>query len=211
MMIRPPIEVFADVVCPFAHVGLHRFKAVRSAHGSEDPTLRVRAWPLELVNGTLLDTELNAHHIDDLRRSVAPELFRGFNREAPPTSSLLALKLSAAAYVVGDETGERVSFAVRDAFFEQGLDISDPQVLEFIASAEGVTSWASQEFEEAVLADFAESKRRGVRGSPEFFLDDRGWYCPSLRIDNVDGQLEIEPDTETAEAFLAACFAESST
>ena len=210
-MIPEHVEVFADVVCPFAHVGLRRFRSFRTAKGSERPALRVRAWPLELVNGALLDTELNARHIDDLRRTVAPELFRRFDRDARATSSLLALKLCAAAYAVGDEAGERVSFAVRDAFFEQGLDISDPQVLEGIASVEGVTSWRSQVFEQAVLADFAESKRRGVRGSPEFFLDGRGWYCPSLHIDNVDGQLDIEPDTETAEAFLAACFAEAPT
>src|SRR5206468_3084962 len=45
------IEVFADVRCPFTHVGLTRFVARRHELGRREPRLRVRAWPLELVNG----------------------------------------------------------------------------------------------------------------------------------------------------------------
>jgi predicted DsbA family dithiol-disulfide isomerase len=203
---RSYVEVFADVVCPFAHVGLRRFAAFRRANESNGPALRVRAWPLELVNGAPLATDLNVRHIDDLRQSVAPDLFSGFNRDAPPTSSLPALALAAAAYSIDDETGERISFAVRDAFFEEGLDVGDPRVLNRIAAAERVVL-SSPEFELSVLDDFEESKRRGVRGSPEFFVNGRGWYCPSLNIDNVDGELRIEPDVESAEALLAECFA----
>ena len=206
-MTRPYVEVFADVVCPFAHVGLHRFAAFRDMHDLAQPALRVRAWPMELVNGALLDTGLNAEHIDDLRQSVAPDLFGGFNRNAPPTSSLAALALVAASYTVDDETGERVSLAVRDAFFEEGLDISDRVVLDRIASVHGVDAHSSPEFELSVLDDLEESKRRGVRGSPEFFVDGRGWFCPSLSISNADGQLHIEPDIESIEAFLTECFA----
>ncbi len=58
-----------------------------------------------------------------------------------------------------------------------------------------------------MLRDYDEGRRRKVQGSPEFFLDGHGWYCPSLRIQKVGGSLQIEPDVETVEAFLAACFA----
>ena len=48
------IEVFADVRCPFTHVGIRRFLERRDAAGG-GPTLVVRAWPLELVNDGPMD------------------------------------------------------------------------------------------------------------------------------------------------------------
>ena len=49
------LEVFADVACPFAHAGLARFVAFRCERGLAGPVLRVRAWPLELVNASVFD------------------------------------------------------------------------------------------------------------------------------------------------------------
>ena len=98
-----------------------------------------------------------------------------------------------------------MSLLVRDALFEHGLDIGSPDVLSGIAAAEGITVHA-HEAERIVVREYEEGRRRGVRGSPEFFLDGRGWYCPSLHIEDVDGRLEIEPDLEAVEAFLTACF-----
>ena len=43
------IEVFADVRCPFAHVGIRRVHEQRVAAGA--PPLRVRAWWLPLPDG----------------------------------------------------------------------------------------------------------------------------------------------------------------
>ncbi len=202
---RSVVEVFADVTCPFAHVGLRRFVTRREELGLVAPVLRVRAWPLELVNGEALEPSAVARHVDELREHVAPELFRGFTTDAMPTSSMPALELVVAAYGVGDEVGERVSLRIRDALFEAGLDIADPRVLDPIAADEGIVVEHATA-ERIVGEDYAEGRRRGVRGSPEFFLDDRAWYCPSLRIEKVDDRLEIETDLEAVDEFLAACF-----
>ena len=204
-MTRVAVEVFADMTCPFAHVGLQRFVTRRTERGSAGPILRVRAWPLELVNGAPLEPDLVAQHVEELRAQVAPDLFRGFDPDVVPASSMPAFELAAAAYQVGDGRGERVSLAIRRALFEDGLDIASPDVLERIAAAEAITVHRADS-ERIVLDDYEEGKRRAVRGSPEFFLDGHGWYCPSLRIENVDGALTIEPDPEAIESFLAACF-----
>lgn len=45
------VEVFADLGCPFTHVGLRRLLARRAELARDEPVLLVRAWPLELVNG----------------------------------------------------------------------------------------------------------------------------------------------------------------
>ena len=205
---RAIVEVFADVTCPFAHVGLRRFVARREEFGLRGPILRVRAWPLELVNGEPLEPSLVAQHAVELREQVAPDLFRGFNPDLVPVSSMPALELVAAAYELSNPAGERASLLVRDARFEQGLDIGEPDVLDAIAAKEGITVRPA-EAERIVVHDYEEGRRRGVRGSPEFFLDGRGWYCPSLHIAQVDGVLRIEPDVEAIEAFLAACFEET--
>ncbi len=120
-------------------------------------------------------------------------------------SSLPALELIAAAYEISDATGEHVSLEVRDALFEHGADIGDANVLAGIAADEGIAVDRTAA-ERIVQHDYEEGQRRGVRGSPEFFLDGRGWYCPSLHIEQVDGALRIEPDLEAVEAFLNACF-----
>ncbi|MEY4008091.1 MAG: hypothetical protein RLZZ467_1154, partial [Gemmatimonadota bacterium] len=131
----PTIEVFADIWCPFTHVGLHAIADARRAAGREDLAMRVRPWPLELVNGHPMDPETAAHNAAALRAQVAPDLFAHVDAEHFPTSTLEALALVEAAYRIDDATGERASFAVRDALFERALDIGDPAVLRAIATA----------------------------------------------------------------------------
>jgi 2-hydroxychromene-2-carboxylate isomerase len=69
---------------------------------------------------------------------VAPDLFAGLDADHFPTSTLEALALVARAYRTDPRLGERMSFAVRDALFEQGADISDHVVLAGIAESLGV-------------------------------------------------------------------------
>jgi predicted DsbA family dithiol-disulfide isomerase len=200
------VEVFADVCCPFTHVGLRRFVDRRAALGVDEPVLVARAWPLELVNGEPLDGDFVAEEIEALRAQVAPDLFMGFRREFFPPTSLPALALAARAYEVDARTGERVSLALRDALFERGLDISDDVVLDAIAAIHGLDP-PGEAGRAAVLAEWEDGRRRGVRGSPEFFVAGRGYFCPTLHIRRVDGQLQIRPDPDALDEFLGACLA----
>ena len=124
------VEVFADIWCPYAHVGIRRFVHRRWAARRDDLVLHVRAWPLELVNGEPLDARHVAEQVEDLRRQVAPELFGGFDSSRFPRTTLPALDLVNDAYASGVGVGERASLAVRDALFERSDDISDPAVLD---------------------------------------------------------------------------------
>jgi hypothetical protein len=84
---RRSIEGFADVTCPFAHVGLRRCVMCRQERGADHPTLRVRAWPLELVNGKPLEPSLVAQHGEEFREQVAPDLFGGFDPDVAPVAA----------------------------------------------------------------------------------------------------------------------------
>ena len=119
------IEVFADVRCPFTHVGIRRFLERRDAAGG-GPTLIVRAWPLELVNDAPMDPDKIGEEIDAIRDQVAPDLFTAFTPARFAATSLPALELAAIAAEQSPELGEALAVELRWAHFEEGRDIGDP-------------------------------------------------------------------------------------
>ena len=197
------IEVYADIWCPFTHVGLRRLVAARDARRS-DARIRVRAWPLEWVNGQPLAPDLAAKEIAALRFEVAPELFIGFDRARWPRSTIPALGLAAAAYRVGNDTGEGMSLRLRDALFEEGRDVSDEAELHALGLEFGVEPLTGPSAEAAVRADWELGRARNVRGSPHFFVGARDWFCPSLRIRHEGTKFDISIDREALDAFYAS-------
>ena len=198
------IEVFADVVCPFTHVGLRRLAAYREQTHREDVAIRVRAWPLELVNGEQVPQALLIEEVAELRQTVAPDLFTAFNPELFPMSSLPALALGAAAYGIDLQSGERVTLALRDALFEEGRDLTDAAELRRIGRMSALDDIRAGEAD--VQTDYAEGRARGVIGSPHFFVDGEGFFCPTLAIERVDGDLSVSFDAEGFEEFMDRCF-----
>jgi predicted DsbA family dithiol-disulfide isomerase len=200
------IELYADVWCPFAHVGLRCVSERRALLKRQDVLLDIRAWPLELVNGKPLDPEDTALHVRELQSQVARDLFGRFDPEHFPQTSLPALACVHAAYRKGMETGEAMSFALRDALFEEGLDISSADVLSEIAQSLDLDSIDAAD-EQAVLADWDEGVRRGVKGSPHFYCGDSDAFCPSLNISSDEGgHLKMTTDMAVLDKFLVDCF-----
>lgn len=168
----------------------------------------VRAWPLELVNGAPLDPVVTKVHADDLREQVAPEQFAHLDLDRFPSSTLGALALANRAYRTDLRVGERVSFALRDALFEEGRDISDPGVLEDLAHEFG-GALPDETDSAAVVAEWHEGQQRGVLGSPHFFCGDADVFCPSLDIakDPIEG-MTIVRDMARLTEFLGRCLAQ---
>lgn len=201
----PMIEVFADVACPFTHVGLQRFQAYRQQRELTEPVLYVRAWSLELVNGAALDGRSLIPKVEALRAAVAPDLFAGFDADRFPVTTLPALAAEALAYGQGLQIGERFSFEIRHALFEEGLDVSDPDVLRSFCRAHGIRE--PDEVDRLVVgADFAEGTQRGVVGSPHFFTPHGDFFCPTLAIEHRDGGYEVSFDAVGFQRFMAAVF-----
>ena len=197
------IEVFADVWCPFAHVGIAAAVAARDTAGRRDLAVHVRAWPLELVNEGPLEVSTTAAHVAALRDQVAPGLFVGFDPASFPATSMPALALEAAAHAHDAATGLAVSLALRNALFERGEDIADAGVLGAIASLFGLGD-VDLTVHTSVLADYEEGQRRGVKGSPHFFSEDAESFCPTLDITrDPDGHLLLERNARRLDAFLA--------
>lgn len=199
------VEVFADVSCPFTHVGLQRLVTQRNRLGRDDVVLWVRAWPLELVNGAPLAGDFVAEEIGVLRDGVAPDLFKEFDAAHFPDTTVPALALTALAYRRGDLTGEAVSLALRTALFEEGRDIADSVELAAIAHSYGLDP-VSTDAERSVHNDWHEGERRGVVGSPYFFVDDHGFFCPTLNVTHVEGELHVDADLHAFNEFVATVF-----
>jgi 2-hydroxychromene-2-carboxylate isomerase len=196
------IEVFADVRCPFTHVGLRRLVERREARGA-GVSLHVRAWPLELVNGAPLDVDLVQEEVKALKAQVAPELFAGFSSPTFAATSLPALALTAAAYDRDLSTGEAVALALRWELFEEGRDIADAEVLGDVARTWDV-AWSPGEGAERVLAEWSRGRDRGVIGSPHFFVGAEGWFCPTLDISHDAGGFRIAEKGAGLDALLEA-------
>jgi predicted DsbA family dithiol-disulfide isomerase len=203
-IVASSIEVFADVVCPFTHVGLRRLVDRRHDIGETTP-LRVRAWPLEFVNGVALAADVVADEVQELREQVAPDLFAGFDATRFPTTSLPALALAAAAYRSSAERGEEVSLALRHALFEEGRNIASDDVLAEIARTHDLAQ-PDAEDHAAIFADWEEGRSRGVLGSPHFFVDGEGFFCPSLEITRVGDHLRISTDEVGFGRFVSRAF-----
>jgi predicted DsbA family dithiol-disulfide isomerase len=197
------VVVYADIVCPFAYVGLTRLMQRRHDLGRDDVRFHIRSWPLELVNGAPVDGHFIGEEIDEIRPQVAADLFTGFDAAAFPASSLPGLALTAAAYDVNDETGENVAMDLRRLVFESGVDVSDPAVLNAVARQHGV---AIPENTEAVLSEYAQGRDRQVVGSPHFFVGAKSIFCPTLDIKKVDGVLHVKVDTAAFEELVDICF-----
>jgi len=203
------VEVFADILCPFTHVGLHTLIDRRAERGRTEPHLRIRAWPLELINGTPLDSHHIGAEITALRASVRPDLFAGFSVDTFPPTSMVAFALSAAADRTGDPVlAEDVGIALRDAVFEQGLDIGRPEVVAAVAARFGLDPLDTDATEAAVRVDWEEGRTRGVIGSPHFFTgDDASWFCPGLAISRDDVGNFVVAWKQGSETFVDSVFA----
>jgi len=198
------IEVYADIWCTFAHVGLRMADEHRRTSGRADVRLHVRAWPLEWVNGAPMDPQKVADHVAELQEHVAPTMFQHVDVEHFPTSTIDALALVARAYRAGDEVGERASFMVRNALFEEGRDIGDPAVLSDLGDRLGIGA-PDQADRDAVRAEYEAGREKGVIGSPHFFCGDENAFCPSLQITRGEDALIIHADADRLTEFLQRC------
>lgn len=194
------IEVFADITCPFTHVGLKR--VVEHVDAMDRPAaVWVRAWPLEWVNGDGLEVDAVEEKARALTEQLGVDDFHGLDHAHWPTSTLPALDLVATAYTVDMGTGLAVSMDLRAALFERGQNIGDPAVLEEIARAHHVSTADSAR--DVVQRDFDDGKERGVAGSPHFWVDRDDFFCPALDLGHDDdGHLTARFDPAGLAAFF---------
>jgi predicted DsbA family dithiol-disulfide isomerase len=196
------VEVYADISCPFTHVGLKQ--VIRHVEEMAQPAeVIVRAWPLEWVNGTPLAFDAVVVKAEALTDQLGVDDFGGLRADRWPSSTIPALNLAAIAYEHSSATGLDVSLDLRAALFERGEDIADHDVLATIAASRGLAA-PGTEASQAVLADYDQGRKRGVKGSPHYFVASDDFFCPALDIGHdADGHLTARFDTHMLAEFFA--------
>ena len=200
------IEVFADITCPFTHIGL-KIVGAEVAALDADIDLHVRAWPLEWVNGTMADPVAIGEKIAVITDQLGVGDFGGFRTDRWPGTTIPALNLAAAGYGIDRATGLAVSLRLRSLVFEEGRNVADPAVLAEVAASFGLAAPSTDPID-SVLDDYEEGKRRGVRGSPDFFIGDDEFFCPSLDLGHdADGALTSSFDADGLRQLIASAAA----
>ena len=196
------VEVYADITCPFTHVGLKR--VVQHVNDMSEPAeVIVRAWPLEWVNGTPLDVDAVLVKAAALSEQLGIDDFSGLRADAWPSSTIPALNLAAAAYERDAATGLAVSLDLRAALFERGEDIGDTDVLAHISALHDLPA-PPTETSSAVQDDYDGGLARGVKGSPHFFVASDDFFCPALDLGHdTDGHLTARFDADMLADFFA--------
>ncbi len=196
------VEVYADITCPFTHVGLKR--VVQHVSEMAEPTdVIVRAWPLEWVNGTPLAVDAVVVKARALSDQLGIDDFEGLRADAWPSTTIPALNLAASAYESDAATGLAISLELRAALFERGENVGDPAVLAGIAAAHGLPV-PSVDTSPAVQDDYVGGRERGVKGSPHFFVGSDDFFCPALDLGHdVDGHLTARFDADMLAQFFA--------
>ena len=196
------VEVFADITCPFTHVGLKQ--VVHHVAEMADPAdVVVRAWPLEWVNGAPLVVDAVIVKARVLSEQLGVDDFGGLRADRWPATTIPALNLAAAAYERDAATGLAVSLELRAALFEHGIDIADRDALASIAAAHDLAI-PDTEPSDAVQRDYDDGKARGVKGSPHFFVGTDGFFCPALDLGrDAEGHLTARFDSTMLAEFFA--------
>lgn len=187
------VEIWMDVVCPWAYIGKRRVERAVAAHDGDvevvwrpyriDPSAPVRAEPLAEA--------LRDPVADDALRACAPDLTPGENRLrvdriaakeglGPPwgaawrASSHDAHRLIALAEAAGVQ--DAVVEALLRAHFVDAVDISDREVLAGVVGEvfpEGPALLTGDAGDARVRELLLEGRARGIRTSPTLVVGDR--------------------------------------
>ncbi len=185
------VEIWSDVMCPFCYIGKHQFeKALSDFEGQSSVEIIWRSFELnpsiQYQEGyTLTDylSEIKGMEIESVKRNFdrlteqGSELGINFRFDiAKVVNSRKAHKVIQAAKKQGLQNEIEEAFFY--AYFTEGKNLENPQVLAEIAKNTGINFMdiseiiQSEELEDAVNSDVYMAQQVGARGVPFFVFND---------------------------------------
>jgi len=206
-MAQTSIDLWSDLHCPWALITVHRLRQARERHGL-DVALVPRAWPLEWVNGHGTPRDIVTTETAALA-SHEPDLFNAYTDPSWPSTFLPGFELVVAARLThGIRAGEDVDYALRLAFFRDGVDVSIQAGLRHtldlahqlnpdLVPDRVLDTWLGAATRAQVAEDYAISKTLPIQGSPQVFwpdgstthnpgMTDHRWSGGLVRIGRTD-------------------------
>lgn len=175
------VEVWSDLLCPFAHVGLLRLRRARTRLGLDgEVLLEHHTFPLELFDGPhpRRGTDSEAVGLGQIEPEAQFRVWTAADDTYPHTV-LLAAEAVHAASAQSLAAGEELDLALRRAFWTHSRSISHRAVILEVAGDVPVVDVADLEvaldngsFRAAVMADYAVARTDAIPASPTFRFPD---------------------------------------
>jgi predicted DsbA family dithiol-disulfide isomerase len=184
------IEVWSDLLCPFAYVGLLRLRRARARLGL-DVRIEHHTFPLELFNGPhpRRGTDTEAVGLGQIEPDA---MFRVWTaaEDLYPHTVLLAAEAVHAASAQSLTAGEELDLALRRAFWTQSRSISHRQVILDVAATaapvdvnELAEALDDGRHRKQVMADFAVASTDLIAASPTLrFADGTTVTNPGIEV-----------------------------
>jgi len=187
------IDVYADIACPWCYVGRARLKQALAERPTLDVSLRWRPFQLQpdmppagqdfrKVLEKKFGGWSRAQRMFERVQEMGAEVDLSFDFEsidvAPNTADAHRLVLWAEEQS-GEETADAAATALFQAYFTEGRNVSDPDVLVNCAGTVGLDTDAAQDlldgdtYAEDVRESQTQAQRRGITGVPCYVFDDR--------------------------------------
>lgn len=172
------IQVWSDLLCPFAHVAIHRLRVARERLGVE-VVLDHHTFALELFDGPhpRPGTDSEAVRLGQLEPDAGFRLWTQPDWTYPSTV-LLAAEAVHAAKEQGLRESEELDHALRKAFWLESRSIAHRQVILEVATEIGIDSTAlaaaldDGRARSIMMADHSIAVTDAIKGSPQFVLPD---------------------------------------
>jgi predicted DsbA family dithiol-disulfide isomerase len=213
------IDIISDVVCPWCFIGKRRLEAALELYRARKPAAaapQVTYHPFELNPDVPREGIARADYIakkfgargysahDRLVQAGKPlGIAFAFDRIGRQPNTLAAHALIEAARRHGVQGA--VKEALMQAFFVDGLDLTDTETLVLIASQAGLerkqakAAVVDEELRRAVAEEEENARRMGVQGVPFFIFNNRlsveGAQPPEVLL---DAMLEAEKESAAA-------------
>ena len=177
------IEVFSDYVCPWCYLGSARVARLQKEHGVQVTFVHFPLHPETPPEGKSLEALFAGRGYDipkmqaQMRARMAAEGLPYGDRKMT-FNSRLAQEL--ASWAVAQPGGEAIHDALFRAYFVDGKNIGDPEVLIQISKqleldeAQAREAIEKRTHKAAVDADWEKSREYGVTGVPTYIVGDRG-------------------------------------
>jgi predicted DsbA family dithiol-disulfide isomerase len=198
------VTVFSDYICPFCYIGSERLQRLRAdyelrvnwCHIEIHPETPAGGWPIERLG---YDPARWRQLMASLRRLAAEEGL-DMREHDFTTSSHSALLLAEAAKEEGAPSFYALHQRLFDAFFRDGRNIGDREVLATLAAEVGMgpevaaRAWSEARYAERLGQYLAAARELQVQATPTFFIGDA----------RLDGAVPLASLEAAARAAVAA-------
>jgi predicted DsbA family dithiol-disulfide isomerase len=159
------IVVYLDYLSPWCYIAAVRLQKLEEEYGDKI-SINWRSYPLVIQE--IPNRLISAHSVESRRRAALEEdkiSFKPWNPDEPyPASSMPALRAAKCARLQGEEAFQRFHTALFRAFFEEGMNIAEQEVLLSLAKKTGLdverfsSDFSRRSLEEEILAEHKDGR-----------------------------------------------------